>query len=94
MSLGFHKICIEIKETRERCFVDGCGAGLAYLPSPGTFIVEFDAGQRLLNEVLSSEQNVNKAVEKLVAIAGACQFEGWLINIECRVDLEKIPLLK
>lgn len=75
--------------------VDRCGFLFVCLsPPPGTYIVEFDAGQRILNEVLSSEQNVNKAVEKLVAIARACQFEGWLMNIECQVDPGKIPALK
>lgn len=60
----------------------------------GTYIVEFEAGKRILDEVLSSEETVNQTVEKLVAIAKTCQFEGWLMNIECKVDPEKMPLLK
>lgn len=62
--------------------------------SAGTYIVEFDQGKAILDEVLSSVENVNKAVEKLVQIAKTCQFEGWLMNIECQVDKLKVPMLQ
>lgn len=61
--------------------------------APGTYIVEFEAGQKLLNEMLHSEETVQKAIDKLVIIAKTCQFEGWLVNIECQVAPTKIPLL-
>lgn len=56
--------------------------------------MEFDQGKKILDGVLSSEENVNRAVEKLVQIAKTCQFEGWLMNIECRVDSAKVPVLQ
>lgn len=55
--------------------------------------MEFEAGQKLLNEMLHSEETVQKAIDKLVIIAKTCQFEGWLVNIECQVAPTKIPLL-
>lgn len=63
-------------------------------PHPGTYIVEFEPGKQILEEVLSSEENVNSAVEKLVLIAKTCQFEGWLMNIECQVAPPKVSVLR
>ncbi|XP_055713116.1 cytosolic endo-beta-N-acetylglucosaminidase isoform X2 [Phlebotomus papatasi] len=60
----------------------------------GTFITESGAGEKIMAEVLQSEDNMIRVVDELVFITNHCQFDGWLINIECQVIPEKIPLLK
>lgn len=61
------------------------------VPILGTYIVE---SPRLLNEVLESESQMLQIVECLVKVTQYCCFDGWLLNIECAVDSEKIPLLR
>lgn len=57
----------------------------------GTYIVEEAS---LLEEVLSSNENVERTVEALVLATKNFGFDGWLLNIECEVFKEKIPTLK
>lgn len=60
----------------------------------GTYIVEFEPGRKILEEVLSSEENIQRSVASLVSIAKTCQFEGWLVNIECQLAPENVPKLQ
>lgn len=59
----------------------------------GTLITESAVGRRTLDALLASEQTVSTAVDALVHLAVHCRFEGWLINIECDLDRDQIPLL-
>lgn len=53
----------------------------------GTVITEWEDGKRNLQRVLRNRQSVDQFVENLVAVAKALSFEGWLINIECPVEV-------
>lgn len=57
----------------------------------GTFIVE---EAHLLEEVLSSDACVTRTIDALVLATKNFGFDGWLLNIECKVDADKIPTLK
>lgn len=57
----------------------------------GTYIVE---EAHLLEEVLSSDDNVERTINALVLATKNFCFDGWLLNIECVVAAEKIPMLK
>lgn len=61
------------------------------VPILGTFIVE---SPNLIKEVLVSESHMLRIVECLVKVTQCCCFDGWLLNIECAVDSDKIPLLR
>lgn len=37
---------------------------------------------------------MNAIVESLVLVAKCCQFEGWLLNVECALRENQIPMLK
>lgn len=52
----------------------------------GTFITEWDAGYDVCAELLRSEQTAEKAAAKLTQIAVEYGFDGWLVNIENKVD--------
>lgn len=60
----------------------------------GTIIVESSRGRILLEEILKSRAYMNSIVEALVLVAKRCQFEGWLLNVECSLHESKIPMLK
>ncbi|XP_053688321.1 cytosolic endo-beta-N-acetylglucosaminidase [Sabethes cyaneus] len=59
----------------------------------GTFIIE-GGNVTLLKEILKSSEFLKKVADALVTVAKVCQFQGWLLNIECTLESEKIPLLK
>lgn len=52
----------------------------------GTFITEWAAGYGVCKELLRSEETAERAATKLTQIAVDYGFDGWLINIENRVD--------
>lgn len=61
----------------------------------GTLIVESSDGQKaLFEEILSSKEQVKRIVKALVDLSKRLKFEGWLLNIEVPVDVDKIPMLK
>lgn len=64
------------------------------VPVIGTIIVEYDAGKRLLDQLLHSRQDTDRYIEALVLVTKNCGFDGWLLNIECRVDHDQVPSLK
>lgn len=59
----------------------------------GTFIVEFKPGRQIISEVFQSVEYMNRIVESLVLVTKCYCFDGWLLNIECEVNNDKIPLL-
>ncbi|XP_036331252.1 cytosolic endo-beta-N-acetylglucosaminidase isoform X2 [Rhagoletis pomonella] len=58
----------------------------------GTFITE-SGHASLLNEVLQSTDMVDKIVDAMVKLCKHYCFEGWLINVECRVKPENMENL-
>lgn len=60
----------------------------------GTLIVENTDGQAALyNDILSSKEQVERVANSLVELCKRLKFEGWLLNVEVNVDIEKIPML-
>lgn len=59
----------------------------------GTIITEWDAGAETCSEMLASEEAAEAAAEKLALVAAHFGFDGWLVNIENKVETEKIPHL-
>lgn len=60
----------------------------------GTLIFESSGGHRNLVEILHSEETLFAIVEALVFVAKRCRFEGWLLNVECSLAREKVPMLR
>ncbi len=62
----------------------------------GTIITEWDEGQEMCKTFLRSQETYEKFAEKLVQIAIAYGFEGWLINIENKLEVpmnKKMPII-
>lgn len=53
----------------------------------GTFIVEWDDGKKMLEEILKDEENMNRCIDVLVNLCSFYGFDGWLINIESEVQV-------
>ncbi|KFM56630.1 Cytosolic endo-beta-N-acetylglucosaminidase, partial [Stegodyphus mimosarum] len=60
----------------------------------GTFITEWDAGEKVCEELFKDSNNVLHYSRQLVRIAAFYNFDGWLINIENKLKINQIPLLK
>lgn len=60
----------------------------------GTVIVEFSQGRTILEEILQSDTYMKSIADALVLVAKKCKFEGWLLNIECDLNGNKITQLK
>ncbi|XP_059666790.1 cytosolic endo-beta-N-acetylglucosaminidase 1-like [Cornus florida] len=60
----------------------------------GTFITEWDEGRVIANKLLSTKQSAQVYAERLTELAVALGFDGWLINMEVKLDVEQIPNLK
>uniref|UniRef100_A0A7M5X0P3 Cytosolic endo-beta-N-acetylglucosaminidase TIM barrel domain-containing protein n=1 Tax=Clytia hemisphaerica TaxID=252671 RepID=A0A7M5X0P3_9CNID len=60
----------------------------------GTIITEWDEGRKNLQKVLKSKEAVEVFVKCLVGIATKMKFEGWLVNIECHVEILQSLLSK
>ncbi|KAL4853952.1 Cytosolic endo-beta-N-acetylglucosaminidase 2 [Chlorella vulgaris] len=59
----------------------------------GTLIAEWEAGAGHCRTLFGSAAAAEEAATQLAAIAQHYGFEGWLINIECKMDVEHIPHL-
>ena len=57
----------------------------------GTVITELEPGEKIWNEILRTPENQNQFVQKLTEIAKNVGFDGWLLNIENKIDKSKIP---
>ncbi|KAF2541841.1 hypothetical protein F2Q68_00032959 [Brassica cretica] len=59
----------------------------------GTFITEWDEGKATCNEMLATKESAQMYAERLAELATSLGFDGWLINIENKIDEEQIPNL-
>ena len=57
----------------------------------GTVITELEPGEKIWNEILRLPENQNQFVQKLAEIAKNVGFDGWLLNIENKIEKTKIP---
>ncbi|MCL7046274.1 hypothetical protein MKW94_021153, partial [Papaver nudicaule] len=60
----------------------------------GTFIAEWDEGKLVCNELLATKESAQMYAERLSKLAVALGFDGWLINIEVKLDVKQIPNMK
>ncbi|MCL7043403.1 hypothetical protein MKW94_019701 [Papaver nudicaule] len=60
----------------------------------GTFIAEWDEGKLVCNELLATKESAQMYAERLSELAVALGFDGWLINIEVKLDVKQIPNMK
>ena len=56
----------------------------------GTFITEWNEGFERCTAFLGNKKLRTQVIDKLVAIATECNFEGWLINIENKIEVLSI----
>ncbi|KAI5073741.1 hypothetical protein GOP47_0011754 [Adiantum capillus-veneris] len=56
----------------------------------GTFITEWDAGEALCRRLLASKESVFLYASRLAKLAEVLGFDGWLINIENKVEKDHI----
>ncbi|XP_059666789.1 cytosolic endo-beta-N-acetylglucosaminidase 1-like [Cornus florida] len=60
----------------------------------GTFITEWAEGRVIANKLLSTRESAQMYAERLTELAVALGFDGWLINMEVRLDVGQIPNMK
>ncbi|KAI7744356.1 hypothetical protein M8C21_013809 [Ambrosia artemisiifolia] len=60
----------------------------------GTFIVEWDEGRAIAEQFLATIDDAKTYAERLAELAHKLGFDGWLINMEVSLNVEKIPILK
>ncbi|XP_041000722.1 cytosolic endo-beta-N-acetylglucosaminidase 1 isoform X2 [Juglans microcarpa x Juglans regia] len=60
----------------------------------GTFMAEWDEGRVICDRLLSTKESAHLYAERLAELADSLGFDGWLMNIEVKLDIEQIPLLK
>ena len=65
-----------------------------FLSVLGTIISEWDDGYKLWDEILSSsEKDRDHLIDIFCRIMNHFGFDGWLFNVENRIDIDKIPTL-
>ncbi|GMY08305.1 cytosolic endo-beta-n-acetylglucosaminidase 2 [Fagus crenata] len=60
----------------------------------GTFITEWDEGRVISDKLLSTNESAHMYAERLTELAVALGFDGWLINMEVKLDSGQIPNMK
>ncbi|KAJ0046942.1 hypothetical protein Pint_06578 [Pistacia integerrima] len=60
----------------------------------GTFILEWDEGRIMANELLSTKESTHLYAERLAELASKLGFDGWLLNMEVELDVKQIPNMK
>ena len=60
----------------------------------GTLITEWDDGRKVWDEILRSESCIENFVDSLVAICCHFGFDGYLLNVENAVPLERASKLE
>lgn len=53
----------------------------------GTFITEWDLGKEVCEAILCDIESVHQICLQLVSIASFYEFDGWLINIENKLNV-------
>ena len=57
----------------------------------GTIITEFDDGKKICDELLQNRETIDKFVDMCCKIAVHYKLEGWLLNIENKLDSHQVP---
>ena len=57
----------------------------------GTIITEFDEGKKICDELLQSRETIESFVNICCKIAICYKLEGWLLNIENKLDPDQVP---
>ncbi|XP_074287182.1 cytosolic endo-beta-N-acetylglucosaminidase 1-like [Silene latifolia] len=60
----------------------------------GTFLTEWDEGKLVCDKLLSTKEYAQMCAERLTELAVALGFDGWLINMEVKLDQSQIGNLK
>uniref|UniRef100_A0A1I8FHU1 Mannosyl-glycoprotein endo-beta-N-acetylglucosaminidase n=1 Tax=Macrostomum lignano TaxID=282301 RepID=A0A1I8FHU1_9PLAT len=63
-------------------------------PVCGTFIAEWDSGLEAMRQLLSNEKTRLGWADRLIDLADAGGFDGWLINVEVALPAELVPALQ
>ena len=58
----------------------------------GTIITECDDGAAIWSTVLASKDTLHQLVTNLVAICKFHGFDGWLINVENKIEVTRFVL--
>ena len=53
----------------------------------GTFITEWDDGEKYCANILKTKESYERFAKQLVEIACYYNFDGWLINIENKIQV-------
>ncbi|PKA56180.1 mannosyl-glycoprotein endo-beta-N-acetylglucosaminidase [Apostasia shenzhenica] len=59
-----------------------------------TFITEWDKGREICNTLLSTTKSSRTYAERLAELAYALGFDGWLLNMEVKLDQQQLANLK
>ncbi|XP_021732537.1 cytosolic endo-beta-N-acetylglucosaminidase 1-like [Chenopodium quinoa] len=60
----------------------------------GTFLTEWDEGRIISDQLLSSIEYARMCAERLAELAIALGFDGWLINMEVKINPSEVANLK
>ncbi|KAH9309228.1 hypothetical protein KI387_037139, partial [Taxus chinensis] len=60
----------------------------------GTFITEWEEGQTTCKTLLASKESAQMYADRLTELAVKLGFDGWLLNMEVKLDLEQVTNLK
>ncbi|WOL14807.1 cytosolic endo-beta-N-acetylglucosaminidase 1-like [Canna indica] len=60
----------------------------------GTFLTEWDEGRAICDTLLMTKESSHMYAERLTELATSLGFDGWLVNIEVKLDEEQIDNLK
>ncbi|KAG0489647.1 hypothetical protein HPP92_006510 [Vanilla planifolia] len=60
----------------------------------GTFITEWEKGREICNTLLSTVESARTYAERLAELANKLGFDGWLINMEVKLDPQQTINLK
>jgi len=60
----------------------------------GTFITEWDEGTSICKTLLASKESAEMYADRLTELAIELGFDGWLINMEVKLELEQITHMK
>ncbi|XKL61159.1 hypothetical protein PGB90_008216 [Kerria lacca] len=59
----------------------------------GTIITEHTQGEEIWNKILTDEDILNTFTDKLIEVCKHYRFDGYLINIENKIDIQLLPKL-
>ncbi|XP_046734350.1 cytosolic endo-beta-N-acetylglucosaminidase isoform X1 [Diprion similis] len=59
----------------------------------GTVITEWKDGERIWKEIFSSEAEIKRFADALVSLATFYKFDGWLVNVENKIDEDDVDKL-